>query len=277
MSSRCFPDELKSAIIRPHLKKTNTDAYELKNYHPVSNPHFISKVLDKLVVKRMEPHIINHSLYDSLQSAYRVAHTTDTAIIKIHNDIVNGIDKDQCIILASLDLSAAFDTVDHDIFIGRMHTYYGIRETALQWFQSYLDRRCYRVLINNTFSSAHTLSCGVPQGSVLGARMYTIYVAPLANVINKHSINYHCYADATQIYLQCTNNTKNVQEAITRIQDCITDVSIWMSSSALKINEDKTEIITFSAKHYTYDQMSIQIGTNTTTMSKLLESHLTQT
>ena len=75
---------------------------------------------------------------------------------------MNGIDKDQCIILTSLDLSAAFDTVDHDhaAFIGRMHTY-GIREIALKWFQSYLDRRSYRVLINNTFSSAHTLSCCV--------------------------------------------------------------------------------------------------------------------
>ena len=93
--------------------------------------------------------------------------------------------------------------------------------------------------------------------------MYTIYVAPLANVINKHSINYHCYADDTQIYLQCTNNTTAVQEAITRIQDCITDVSNWMSRSALKINVDKTKFIIFSANHYTYDQMSLQIGTNT--------------
>ena len=121
MSSACFPGEPKSAIIRPHPKKTNTDADELKSYRPVSNLHFISKLLEKLVVKRLEQYIINHSLYDPLQSAYRVAHSTETAIIKFHNDIVNGIDKDQCTILASLDLSAAFDTVDHDIFIGRMH------------------------------------------------------------------------------------------------------------------------------------------------------------
>ena len=93
--------------------------------------------------------------------------------------------------------------------------------------------------------------------------MYTIYVAPLANVINKHSINYHCYADDTLIYIQCANNTTAVHEAITRIQDCITDVSKWMSRNALKINEDKTKFIIFSAKHYTYDRMSIQIGTNT--------------
>ena len=128
------------------------------NYCPVSNPHFISKVLEKSVVKRLEQHIINHSLYDPLQSAYRVAHSTETAIIKIHNNIVNGIDNDQCSILAALDLSAAFDTVDHDIFIGRMHAY-SIRETALKWFHSYLDRRSYRALINKTFfcSKRHNL------------------------------------------------------------------------------------------------------------------------
>ena len=96
-------------------------------------------------MKRLEQHIINHSLYDALQSAYRVAHSTDTAIIKIHNDIVNGIDKDQCTVLASLDLSAAFETVDHDILIGRMHAY-GIQETTLKWFQSYLDRPLFHVV-----------------------------------------------------------------------------------------------------------------------------------
>ena len=140
MSSGCFSDELKCAIIRPHLNKNNTAADELKNHRPVANLHFISNVLEKLVVKRLEQHIINHSLYDPLQPAYRVAQSKETAIIKIHNDIVNGIYKDQCTILASLDLSAAFDTVDHAIFIGRMHAY-GIWETALKWFQSYLDRR----------------------------------------------------------------------------------------------------------------------------------------
>ena len=80
---------------------------------------------------------------------HTVAHSTETAIIKIHNDIVKGIDKDQCPIIASLDLSSAFDTVDHAIFIDRMRAY-GIREIALKWFRSYLDRRCYMVLINNS-------------------------------------------------------------------------------------------------------------------------------
>ena len=139
MSPGCFPDELKSDIIGPHLKKTNTDTDELKNYRPVSNLHFMSNGLEKLVVKKLEQHIINHSLYDPLQSAYRIAHSTETVIMKIHTDIVNGIDKDQCTILASMDLSTAFDTVDHATFIDRLRAY-GVRERALKWFQSSLDR-----------------------------------------------------------------------------------------------------------------------------------------
>ena len=124
---------------------------------------------------------------------------------------------------------------------------YGIRETALKWSQSYQP----------------------------------IYVAPLSNVINKHTINYHCYPDDNPIYLQCTNNTTDVQEAITRIQDSITDVLKWIRRSELKINEDKTEFIIFSAKHYTYDQMSLQIGTNTIQLKNnvklgvTLDAHIT--
>ena len=130
-----------------HLKKTNTDADELKNYRPVSNLHFISKVLEKLVVKRLKQHFINHSLNDPLQSAYRVAGSTETAIIKIHNDTVNGIDKAQCTILASLDLSAAFDTVDHDIFIGKMHAYLN--------FITYYAIYYYVFLCGITFTTFH--------------------------------------------------------------------------------------------------------------------------
>ena len=110
-----FPSDLKHALIIPHLKKPGLDTNELNHYRPVSSLHFLSKIIEKIVVSRLEEHMYAHNLYDPLQSAYRAKHATETAIIKLNNDIIGGIDEGKCTILASLDLSAAFDTVDHDI------------------------------------------------------------------------------------------------------------------------------------------------------------------
>ena len=96
-------------------------------------------------MQRLDKHLTRHSLHDLLQSAYRKDHSTETAITKIHHDIIISLDKGRCTVLASLDLSAAFDTVDHDILLHRLSTYYGIRGEAHQWFSSYLltDRQKY--------------------------------------------------------------------------------------------------------------------------------------
>ena len=97
-----FPSQLKEAIIKPHIKKSNLDTEELKNYRPVSNIHFLSKILEKLVVKRLEENMSAYNLYDTLQSAYRPQHATETAVLKIHHDIVSGLDNGKCTVLASL-------------------------------------------------------------------------------------------------------------------------------------------------------------------------------
>ena len=120
-----------------------------------------------------------HNLYDPLQSAYRAKHATETAIIKLNNDIFGGIDKGKCMLLAPLDLSAAFDIVGHDILLRRLQNIYGLEEHALLWFKLYLKNRTHRVYIKNTLSERHNLDCGAPQGSVLGARLYSMYAYPL--------------------------------------------------------------------------------------------------
>ena len=209
-----FPSQLKEAIIKPHIKKSNLDTEELKNYRPVSNIHFLSKILEKLVVKRLEEHMSAYNLYDNLQSAYRPQHATETAILKIHHDIVSGLDNVKCTVLASLDLSAAFDTVhvDHSIFIARIQQLYGVDSVCKDWFESYLHDRSHRVCINDTLSDQNALKCGVPQGSVLGARMYSMYAYPLSNIIKKHNLQYHTYADDTQIYIQCKDNVESIKK-----------------------------------------------------------------
>ena len=211
LESGVFPYQCKHAIIRPLLKKQSLDADDLKNYRPVSNLQFISKVLEKVVDQQIDEHLNTHSLNDPLQSAYRKNHSTETATIKLCNDIISGMNSGKCTVLASLDLTAAFDTVDHDIFLHRLQNVYGICGIALKWFKSYLSNREYRVSINSSLSNPHSLTCGVPQGSVLGARMYIMYTKPLTSIMAHHDVCYHCYADDTQVYLQCNNTEASIR------------------------------------------------------------------
>ena len=151
-----FLEQCKHAIVRPLLKKHNLDPEELRNYRPVSNLHFISKIIEKIVAERLEEHLNSFSLYDPLQSAYRSGHSTETAIVKLSTDIVSNLDRGHCVILASLDLSAAFDTVDHGIFLQQLKHTYGISETFYQWFKSYLHNRQLKVCVNSSFRNHRT-------------------------------------------------------------------------------------------------------------------------
>ncbi len=268
LSTGQFPQQFKAAIIKPHIKKDNLDVNELKNYRPVSNLHFLSKLLEKLVVIRLEDHMYQYNMHDPLQSAYKHSHSTETALLKIHNDIISSLDVSQCTVLASLDLSAAFDTVDHSTFIKRLKGLYGVEGTALHWFESYLHDRQYRVSISKSVSQTFKLKCGVPQGSVLGARLYTMYTYPLSEVIKEHNLMYHSYADDTQIYINCDNTDIAIEEAMRRLHDCITDVCCWMSKNTLKLNQDKTEFIIFSKDNHHGREYELNVGNNAITASK---------
>ena len=256
-----FPGGFKLALIKPHLKKQTLDPDLLKNYRPVSNLHFLSKIVQKVVIQRLEVHITRNDLQDSVQSAYRKQHSTETALLNIHKDIVISLDQKKCTLLASLDLSAALDTVDHSILIHRLQYEYGIGGVALQWFRSYLLDRNQIVSVQGRKSNIHHLQCGVPQGSVLGARMYTMYTRQLSDVIKKHDVIHHSYADDTQIYIHSEDNPEARGEATDKLQRCIAGICQWMEMNALKLNEEKTEYIIFS-RNKTSVHDAIKAGNN---------------
>ena len=141
--------------------------------------------------------------------------------MKVTNDLLIASDKGLVSVLVLLDLSAAFDTIDHHILLQRLEHEIGIKGTALSWFKSYLSDRYQFVLVNDE-SSVRTRVChGVPQGSVLGPILFTLYMLPLGNIIRKHSINFHCYADDTQLYLSMKPEETN---QLTKLQACLREL-----------------------------------------------------
>ena len=240
------PQFFKYAVVKPLLKKPNLDADTLSNYRPISNLPFISKVLEKLVVKQLSCHLQDNGLLEEFQSGFRSHHSTETALVKVTNDLLLAADNGLVSILVLLDLSAAFDTIDHSILLQRLESDIGIRGTALSWFHSYLSDRFQFVSVNEASSECSKVSYGVPQGSVLGPILFTIYMLPLGNIMRKHGINFHCYADDTQLYLSIKPNQTNQVEILSA---CMKDIKTWMTMNYLLLNPDKTEMILLGPKH----------------------------
>ena len=138
LASGIFPQCFKSALVTPILKKKCLDHNDLNNYRPVSNLCFIAKILEKLVLSQVSSYLNSHNLYNTFQSAYRPGHSTETALLKVVNDLFLSLDKGNIYVLALLDFSSAFDTIGHPILVHRLHTDFGFTDTVLQWFSSYL-------------------------------------------------------------------------------------------------------------------------------------------
>ena len=146
------PNFIKQAHVTPILKKPSLDKEIFKNYRPVSNLNFISKILERIVAVQLQTHLDKAGLMTAFQSAYRKHHSTKSALHNIHNGILLNMAKGSVTALTLLDLSATFDTIDHTILLDRLNVYYSISELALGWFKSYLSGRTHSVKVGNTLS-----------------------------------------------------------------------------------------------------------------------------
>ena len=247
LASACYPSDFKKAVVRPLLKKHGLDATQAKNYRPVSNLSFLSKLLERCVQVRLQSFLDSNHLMPTTQSAYRQYHSTETVVTKVYNDLLIAADSGQVSALCLLDLSAAFDTVDHQLLIQRLERQFGLRGVVLQWFSSYLSGRTFQVVHSGCTSSVISVPCSVPQGSVLGPRLFIMYTADLEDQVSEHGVSYHAFADDTQLYVQC--HYKDTSSAVQRLEHCITDVGHWMSANRLKLNTDKTELLWAGSRH----------------------------
>ena len=200
-------------------------------------PHYIEKVFSS----RLQAHINSNKLNNPMQSAYRKFHSTETALLRGHNDISVSLDKGHVTALTLLDLSAAFDTIDHNTLTNRLAEWYAVSGMVLAWFKSYLCGRHQKIKIDKSFSDSSLLEHGVPQGSVLGPLLFSLYTAPLSTIISSYGLSHHLYADDTQIYISLTVDTAT--ESLKMLRSCITGVSAWMAQSKLKLNPSKTEFL----------------------------------
>ena len=251
LSMGVVPNEFKKAIVKPLLKKQGLDPENLKKFRPVSNLAFISKVIEKVVASRLSEHINKHDLHEDMQSAYKKCHSTETALLRVHNDIMVAVDGGNAVVLVLLDLSAAFDTIDHDILLQRLHERIGVTGTALQWFRSYLQNRIQQISIEDAISSPSCLSFGVPQGSVLGPILFTLYTLPLGDIARELEIPRHFYADDSQLYVSFSvKDEHDGSIAVGQLENCVKQIQNWMVVNKLKLNADKTELLLIASPYW---------------------------
>ena len=251
LSSGVFPSTFKSAIVQPLLKKPNLDTSDFNNFRPISKLPFLSKALEKVVYSQILSFLNNNTLFELFQSGFRSNHSTETALLKVLNDIRMNSDVGHCTVLVLLDLSAAFDTIDHNILLDRLENWVGVKGTALDWFRSYLQNRTFAVSMGTASSKYADLTCGVPQGSILGPLLFCIYLLPLGQVIRGFNVSFHFYADDTQIYFSIDpsiSTTASQPCPVSPLLTCLAAIKSWMSNNFLMLNNDKTEVIVFGPK-----------------------------
>ena len=241
MTGGYVPCDFKESIVCPLLKKLNLDPNIFKNYRPVSNLPFLSKVLERVVLSQTNEHLSKNKLIHYLQSAYKAKHSTESALLKVMSDLLNATDEGNVSVLALLDLSSAFDTIDHDILLKRLHITFGFDGTVLKWFTSYLQDRSQRVKVKSFMSTPTTLKYGVPQGSVLGPILFSLYIQPLSEVIDAHNFKHHMYADDGQLYKSVP--LIQVLAMLLDLDVCVSSADDWMHCNKLKQNNEKTEIM----------------------------------
>lgn len=232
-----FPNSEKMALIKPSLKG-KLDHQIFNSYRPISNLSFLSKIIEQVVLSQLNEHLSRIGILSDHQSAYRKNYSTETALCAVVNDLLINMDDGKCSVLVLLDLSAAFDTVVHDFLINDLIAI-GLDEFVLQWFGTYLSGRQFSVVVGNSKSPPRPLARGVPQGSVLGPVLFSIYTIELSFVLQAHGVRFKFFADDTQFYF-AISDIPNSQRIFSEI---MMDVKRWMDSKRLKLNELKTECI----------------------------------
>lgn len=210
--------------------------------------------MPQAVAKQLSEFLLQNNLLDPNQSGFKSGHSTETALLSVTEALKEARAAAKSSVLILLDLSAAFDTVNHRILLSTLSNM-GISGLALSWFESYLTGRSFSVSWLGQSSTSHHLTTGVPQGSVLGPLLFAIYTTSLGPIICSHGFSYHCYADDTQLYLSFPPDDPSISA---RVSDCLSDIATWMKAHHLQLNLSKTELLVLPAKPTIHHDINIK-------------------
>ncbi len=253
INSGIFPDIYKIAEVIPIHKAKDREI--LNNYRPISLLPTFSKILEKILHIRLYKYLQKNNILNPSQYGFRPKHSTTDAIAELVNKVTKNFENKSYTIGTFLDLSKAFDTINHDILIHKLE-HYGIRGLALKWFQNYLSNRKQYTKVNGTKSAVRTVKCGVPQGSVLGPLLFIIYTNDLPN--NLKNTSAILFADDTTLITQ----SEQINEVYANANIDLNIICDWFKSNKLSLNIGKTHYIFFPFKstHVNNINNSIAIG-----------------
>ena len=264
-----FPSELKIAKVIP-LYKGDSKCL-LSNYRPVSILPVMSKILERLMYNRLLSFINEHKILYKLQFGFRDNHSTSMALMTLVDHVANSIDNGDFTLGVFLDFSKAFDCLNHDILFKKLN-FYGIRGRALDWFRSYLTERHQFVLFDNTESEYQKISCGVPQGSILGPLLFLIYVNDIVNVSDV--LLFVLYADDTNGFI----SGRDIDSLIDKMNQELDKLVTWLYVNKLKLNVKKTHFMIFTSGkkqvHYSKKLFICNKEINAVTSTKFLGVHI---
>jgi len=268
-----FPNNLKIARVVPVFKTGNK--LDFKNYRPISILPAFSKIFEKVIYNRLIKFFNKHSIISNSQYGFRKNHSTNLALIDLYDKISTAIDNRELAIGIFLDLSKAFDTVNHSILLEKLN-HYGVRGIALSLIKSYLSNRMQYVQYNNYCSDRKLISCGIPQGSILGPLLFLIYINDICNTSQTAKVI--LFADDTNLFF----SHKDLNSLITSINQDLEKFSQWFKANKLSLNIDKTKCMLFKPrqKHITFDEkisidnVEIKIVKETLFLGVILDEHI---
>ena len=254
LNTGIFPDELKIAKVIPLFKKY--DPKLLKNYRPISLLPTISKVIEKIIFTQLSTYFNENKLIFDNQYGFRPKHSTQYAALELVDRIITDMDKKEVPINIFLDLSKAFDTIDHTILLAKLR-YYGIHDTALLLLISYLNNRKQYVEFEDTKSEILPITVGVPQGSILGPLLFIIYINDFSQASN--IFKFIMYADDTTLFSNLKSFGNNIQTKEYLINAELSNVIEWLNINKLSLNKSKSKYMIFHVPNKDIQYLTLKI------------------